>query len=48
MKSTGPNVVEALAYGDDIVLIAPTPNVLPRLIAFCEFWHEFIVLLLVL
>jgi hypothetical protein len=32
----GPNFVGALAYADDIVLIAPTPTALRRLLAICE------------
>ena len=32
----GPNFVGALAYADDIVLIAPTPTALRRLLVICE------------
>jgi hypothetical protein len=32
----GPNFVGALAYADDIVLIAPTPTALRRLLSICE------------
>jgi Reverse transcriptase (RNA-dependent DNA polymerase) len=32
----GPNSVGALVYEDDIVLIAPTPTAICRLVALCE------------
>jgi hypothetical protein len=36
----GPNFVGALAYADDIVLIAPTPTALRRLLAICESYAQ--------
>ena len=32
----GPNFAGALAYADDIVLIAPTPTALCKLLSICE------------